>query len=98
MIIADIFIHHSFQMTLVEHNHMVEKIASAAAHEPFGHAVLPGAANRGPSRRSAQTFYGFQNLAMKSVLAIKRWNAVARCRMETLLEVAEQPKRSSGAV
>jgi hypothetical protein len=71
MTVANIFIHEAFQMVLVEHNHMGKQITTANVDPAFGHAVLPGASDRSANRPFAQAFRGFQNLAMKCVLAIK---------------------------
>jgi RsiW-degrading membrane proteinase PrsW (M82 family) len=41
--VADVATHQSLEVLLVENNHMVEQIATAAADKAFGNAILPGA-------------------------------------------------------
>ena len=95
MIVANVLVHQAFQMALVEHDHVVKQITTASADPTFGHAVLPGASDRGVNRPYAQAFRGFQNLAMECMLAIKDqilWRGIVQERPH---EVAERPRRSS---
>lgn len=88
MIVVNVFVHQAFQMALVEHNHVVKQITTASADPAFGHAVLPGASDRGADRAYAQAFHGFQNLAMKCVLTIKdqiSWRGIVRKGLTKLL-------------
>jgi hypothetical protein len=43
VVIADIFEKKSSQMTLIERDYVIEKIAPAASYPTFGDAVLPWA-------------------------------------------------------
>jgi hypothetical protein len=88
MIVANVLVHQAFQMALVEHNHMIEQITTAGADPAFGHAVLPGASDRGADRPYAQAVHGFQNLALECVLAIKDqilWRGIVRKGLTKLL-------------
>src|SRR5580658_7659145 len=71
VIVTDVLIHEPLQMTLIEHDHMVEKFSSEVAHEAFDHAILPRASDRNSNRGDAQTLCRFQNLAMKCVLTVE---------------------------
>jgi len=81
MVIANELVHQAFQMALVEHDYVVKQIMTAGADPAFGHAVLPGASDRGADWAYAQAFHGFQDLAMECVLAIKDqipWRGIER--------------------
>jgi hypothetical protein len=41
-------------MPINEDNHVIDRIAAAAADEALGHAILPGAPNRSADRAYAQ--------------------------------------------
>lgn len=47
MVIADVLAEQSFQMPLIEYDHMVQNFLTAAAHPTLGHVVLPGTAKAG---------------------------------------------------
>jgi len=42
VVIMHVFRKKSFQVTLVERDHMIKKIASAASHPELCHSILPG--------------------------------------------------------
>lgn len=44
MVVSDIIRDKPPQMTLVRRNHVVQQLTSATSNPPFGHAILPGAA------------------------------------------------------
>jgi hypothetical protein len=50
VIVADVLVHHVFQMAFVEHNHMVKQILTAGADPAFGHS----APDRGTNRANSQ--------------------------------------------
>jgi hypothetical protein len=54
VIIVIVFKHQSFEMPINEDNHVIDRIAAAAADEALGHAILPGAPNRSADRAYAQ--------------------------------------------
>ena len=88
MIVANVLVHQAFQMALVGHNHVVEQITTASADPAFGHAVLPGASDRGTNRTCAKAVHGFKNLAMECVLAIGDqilWRGIVRKGLTKLL-------------
>lgn len=88
VIVADVLVHHVFQMAFVEHNRMVKQILTAGADPAFGHSVLPGAPDRGTNRANSQAVQGFQNLVMECVLAIKDqilWRGIVREGLTKLL-------------
>lgn len=47
MVIGNVVGEQSFQMALIQRNHVVEQFAAATTDPALSHAVLPGASNRG---------------------------------------------------
>jgi hypothetical protein len=47
VIIADVLVHQTFQMPLVQDNHMIEQITAAVADPTFGNAILPRTSKAG---------------------------------------------------
>ena len=47
VVIANVIIHETFQMLLVQNNHMVEKVAAAVPNPALGDTVLPRASEAG---------------------------------------------------
>jgi hypothetical protein len=56
VIVADIVVHESFQMPLIEHDYMVQQVATAASHPTLCDSILPRTAKCGANRFSAQVF------------------------------------------
>ena len=48
VMVGDVFGKQALQMPLVESNHMVEQLATAASHPALGNTSLPGTFERGP--------------------------------------------------
>ena len=72
---------------------MIQQVAAAVPNPALSDTILPGAPNRSANRNEAQTLYGFQNLTMESVLAIKDqipWRRIVR---EGLAELLSHPTR-----
>lgn len=79
MVITNEIGHEALQMPLVEHDDMVEQIASAASHEPFGHAILPRTSERSPNGLDAQRFGSIDGIrATKDGVAVV--NQILHCR------------------
>ena len=92
VIIADVVIHEAFQMTFVEHDHMIKQFATAAANEPFRNAILPGTSETGPFRLDTEALYGTDDVAVKIRCPIKDQGY----RRGMLHATAATPMRSSG--
>ena len=41
MIVPNVFVHQTFQMTLIEDGYMIEQVPTAAANPTLGNAILP---------------------------------------------------------
>jgi hypothetical protein len=48
VIVKQVVSHQPLEMPLVEHDHMIEQVSPAIAHEAFCNSVLPRAAEAGP--------------------------------------------------
>jgi hypothetical protein len=70
MVVANILVHEPFQVAFIQHNHMVEQIAAAAADESFCNAVLPGAFERSANGFYAKGFRRSQDLSTENGIAV----------------------------
>jgi hypothetical protein len=71
VVIANVFGHEPFQVAFIEHDYMIEQIAPARADESFGHAILPGALERGTDRLHVKGLCGFYNLGVEGGVPIE---------------------------
>ena len=76
VVVANILVHQPLQVALVEHDHMVEQVAAAVAHEALCNAVLPRAFERSANGFYAKDFRRCQNLSAESGVAVV--NQIAR--------------------
>src|ERR1035438_1928442 len=54
VIIGNVLGEESFQMSLIQRDHVVEQVAAAASDPTFGDPILPGTPNRGTDRYHLQ--------------------------------------------
>src|ERR1039458_9086930 len=54
VIIGNVLGEESFQMALIQRDHVVEQVAAAASDPTFGDAILPGTSNRSTGRCHVQ--------------------------------------------
>ena len=71
VVIANVIIHETFQMLLVQNNHMVEQISAAVANPALGEAVLPWAPKTGPLWLDIETPYRLNHFFVELSTAIK---------------------------
>jgi hypothetical protein len=71
VVIANVLDHQPFQMTLVQHDHVVQQIAAAEADEPFGDAILPGTLNAGSLGFNAKTLDSVDDFATEICRSIE---------------------------
>ena len=71
VVIANVFIHEAFQVTLIENDHMVKEITSAGADPALGNAVLPWTSEAGPLWLNAETPDCFDHFVIELRTAIK---------------------------
>jgi len=92
VIVPNVVGHEAFEMADVEHDDMIEQIATAGADESFGHAVLPRASNRNSNWADAEVLRRLQDFAIECVFAIK--DEKLRCRIvgEALSKLLSHPR------
>ena len=78
MVVAYIFSHKPFQVSLVEDNNVIEQVSSAASHPSLRDTVLPRAAIRGTHRLASQLPDRRHHIAAKLRVAIKEQESVHR--------------------
>ena len=71
VIVAHVFVDQTFQMALIQYNHMVEKIAAAIADPTLRDAVLPWGAKAGSFGLDAETLHGVNHFFIEVRPAIK---------------------------
>ena len=62
VVIANVVGHKALEMTLVDHDHMIEQIAAAGTDEAFRHTVTLGALEAGALGLNAETLDCFSRL------------------------------------
>lgn len=65
MVVADVLIHQSPQMTLVQHDDMIEQVPTAAADPALCNTILPRAPEAGSFRLDAQCLDGTDDLLIE---------------------------------
>jgi hypothetical protein len=65
MVVADVLTHETFQMTLIENNHMIEQVPAAVANPAFCNIVLPRTSETGPFRPNTQGLDGTDHLLIE---------------------------------
>ena len=65
VVVENVIGHEPLQMARVDRDHMIEQIASTAADESFGDAVLPRTSKAGPLRLDAEAPDCIDNLGVE---------------------------------
>jgi len=65
MVVANVLGQETFQMPLVEHDDVVEQVASAIAYPTFGDSVLPRTSETGSFGLDAEACYGADNFRVE---------------------------------
>ena len=71
MIVADVFFHQPFQMTFIQHDHMVEQISAAVADPALPNAILPRTSEAGSLWLDAEAFHGTYHFCVKVSGSVK---------------------------
>ena len=71
VVVADVLAHQSLQMPFVEHDHMVEQIATAIPNPAFGNAILPRTAKRRSLRLNTEVLDGADDFRIEIRAPIK---------------------------
>src|ERR1700751_1306778 len=65
VIVGDVFLHQTLQMSFVEDDHMVEQIASATPNPAFCDAILPRTSETRPRWLDTKAFHGTDHFSVK---------------------------------
>ena len=71
MVVADVFVHQPFQMSLVQDDYMIEQVAAATSDETFGNAISPWTLKAGSLRLNAEVPDSFEDLFVEVRSAVK---------------------------
>src|ERR1700694_1570665 len=91
VIIADIFVHHAFQMALIENNHVVEQIPAAGAYPAFRNTVLPWTSEACPHWSDTEALQGLGHFSIELRAMIKDQVARGRVKWERLAQLLNDP-------
>ena len=71
VVVADVIIHESFQMPRIEHDHVVEQIATAVADPALSDTVLPRTPEAGSLGLDTKALHRFEHLVVELCASIK---------------------------
>ena len=91
VVVADVIIHETLEMLLVQNNHMIEQVAAAAADPALGDAVLPRTPKTGPLGLDAEALDRFDHLRIEAGAAIKDQVAGRRVIWKCLAQLLNYP-------
>ena len=100
VVVADVFVHQSLQMTFVQHDHVIEEVVAAVTDEALGHAILPRTSEAGTFRLDAEAGDRFDDLRTEVRSAVEDQifrSGVVRERLAQLL-VHPRARRMPGDV
>src|SRR5271169_2513615 len=92
MVIADIVGEQPLQMGLIQRNHMIEKITSAALHPAFGNAVLPRALERSSNALHSHRTNGCGHLNSIFPVPVKDHKSGSRSIRKCFPQLLDDPK------
>ena len=92
MIVAHIFRNQPLQMTLIEDDHVIQQVSSAASHPTLGHSVLPGTAICGAHGFTPHCFGGADHIVAKLRIAIQQQEGVSRRVRPRLPQLLHDPE------
>src|ERR1035437_9844506 len=91
VVIADVLFHNGFQMTLIDHDHMVEQVPAVAANPTPGDTVLPGTSVAGSLGLDAEVLHGVDHLRIEAGTAIKDQVTGRRVIWKCLTQLLNHP-------
>ena len=92
VIIADVLVHQTFQMPLVQGNHMVEQITAAVADPTFGKTILPRTSKAGSLGLDAEALHGVDDFFIEVCTAIEDQIARSRVVGECFAHLLNNPR------
>ncbi len=93
VIIADVLVHQTFQMPLVQDRHMIEQITAAVVDPTFGNAILPRTSKAGSLGLDAEALHCVDDFFIEVCTAIEDQIARSRVVGETHFKRGQVIKR-----
>jgi hypothetical protein len=90
-VVTAVLAQQSFQMQLIEHDHVVEQIAATGADPTLCHAVLPRTSKAGSFGMDAKTLYRVDHIAIELWAAIKDQVSRGRVIRKGLAQLLNDP-------
>ena len=91
MVVAHVFREKPFQVALIQHDYVIEKIPSATLDPSLRSAVLPGALERGPFGFAVHRPHGRHHLRPKLLVAVKDQVFAGKLERKGLPELLDHP-------
>src|SRR5258707_8153721 len=92
MVVANVFRQQAFQVTLVERNHVIQKVATAASYPTFCHSILPWAAERSSNRSKPNGLRGLADRVSEFGITIQNQVLVLRVIREGFTQLLGNPE------
>jgi hypothetical protein len=91
VMVGDVLGKQALQMPLVESNHMVEQLATAASHPALGNTILPGTFEGGPHRVYLQGSNGCRDLCPVLRIPVMDQKSRSRPKRKCLPQLLDDP-------
>ena len=94
VMIVDVLVQQPFQMSLIQHDHMIQEVAPYAAHPTLCNSVLPWAAESGADRLAAHRFHAGDDIGTELRVPIKKQESLRRLALlPGFTQLYRNPKR-----
>jgi hypothetical protein len=91
VMVGDVLGKQALQMPLVESNHMVEQLATAASHPALGNTILPGTFDGGPHGVYLQGSNGCRDLCPVLRIPVMDQKSRSRPKRKCLPQLLDDP-------
>jgi len=94
VMIVDVLVQQPSQMSLIQHDHMIQEVAAYAAHPTLCNSVLPWAAESGANRLAAHRFHAGDDIGTELRVPIKKQEWLRRLALlPRFAQLYRNPKR-----
>src|ERR1035437_7407017 len=94
VVVTDVLIQQPSQMFLIQHDHMIQEIATYTAHPALGNSVLPRTAECGANRLAAHRLHGRDHIGTELGVPIEDQEALRLLAVfPSLVQLQRNPKR-----
>src|SRR6516162_9767906 len=94
VMIGDVLVQQPSQMSLIQHDHMIQEVAPYAAHPTLCNSVLPWAAESGADRLAAHRFHAGDDIGTELRVPIKKQESLRRLALlPRFAQLYRNPKR-----